>query len=78
MRQRASPARVCHPQPRTVDDAAHPHTRAQWHARYDAYLRDEVIPFSVSLNSNPFLITAGASFGAEGPSHPRASAEIAS
>ena len=46
------------------DDAAHPHIRAEWHARYDAYLRDEVIPFSLSLNSNPFLITAGASFGA--------------
>lgn len=46
------------------DDAAHPRHRAEWHARYDAYLRDEVLPFSLTTNPNPFLITAGASFGA--------------
>jgi esterase/lipase superfamily enzyme len=46
------------------DDAAHPRQRAEWHARYDAYLRDEVLPFTLTTNPNPFLITAGASFGA--------------
>ena len=46
------------------DDASHPHQRAEWHARYDAYLRDEVVPFTLAQNANPFLITAGASFGA--------------
>jgi len=38
--------------------------RAHRHAQYDAYLRDEVLPLSQYLNPNPFLITAGASFGA--------------
>ena len=46
------------------DDAAHPHQRAEWHERYDAYLRDEVLPFMHRQNPDPFLITAGASFGA--------------
>ncbi len=46
------------------NDGAHPHQRAEWHARYDAYLRDEVLPFTLASNPNPFLITAGASFGA--------------
>lgn len=46
------------------DDGAHPHQRAEWQERYDTYLRDEVLPFSRTLNDNPFLITAGASFGA--------------
>ena len=46
------------------DDTAHPHQRAEWHARYDAYLRDEVLPFTLASNPNPFLITMGASFGA--------------
>lgn len=45
------------------DEAAHPHQRAEWHARYDAWLRDELLPHTHELNSNPFVITAGASFG---------------
>lgn len=46
------------------DERVHPRERAEWHARYDAYLRDEVLPFSLQQNPEPFLITAGASFGA--------------
>ena len=42
----------------------HPGDRARYHARYDGYLREEVIPFTESRNGNPFLITTGASFGA--------------
>ena len=42
----------------------HPADRARHHGRYDAYLRDEVIPFTQSRNDNPFLMTTGASFGA--------------
>jgi esterase/lipase superfamily enzyme len=42
----------------------HPHDRAEVHARYDAYLRDEVLPLTRHRNPNPFCITAGASFGA--------------
>lgn len=42
----------------------HPADRAHYHARYDAYVRDEVLPFSQSRNADPFLITVGASFGA--------------
>ena len=41
----------------------HPADRAFYHSRYDAYLRDEVIPLTQG-NPNPFLITTGASFGA--------------
>jgi esterase/lipase superfamily enzyme len=37
--------------------------RAEWQARYDRYLKDEVLPFTQALNPDPFLITAGASFG---------------
>ncbi len=43
---------------------AHPGGRAYRHAQYDGYLYNEVLPFSVSKNSNPYLITIGASFGA--------------
>jgi esterase/lipase superfamily enzyme len=43
---------------------AHPSGRAYRHVQYDNYLYHEVLPFSVSKNSNPFLITVGASFGA--------------
>ena len=39
------------------------HRRAEWQARYDAYLRDEVLPLSASLNDDPMLMAAGASFG---------------
>ena len=42
----------------------HPHDRAAYHARYDAYLRDEVLPLTTHRNGNPFLIATGASFGA--------------
>ncbi len=43
---------------------AHPGARAYRHAQYDGYLYNEVLPFTLSKNSNPFLITMGASFGA--------------
>lgn len=42
---------------------AHPSGRAYRHVQYDRYLLNEVLPFSVSKNDNPFLITVGASFG---------------
>ncbi|MEP6618320.1 MAG: alpha/beta hydrolase-fold protein [bacterium] len=42
----------------------HPAERARYHARYDGYLRNEVIPFSENRNANPFLMATGASFGA--------------
>jgi esterase/lipase superfamily enzyme len=42
----------------------HPHDRAEAHARYDAYIRDEVLPLTQHRNSNPFAMTVGASFGA--------------
>jgi esterase/lipase superfamily enzyme len=45
------------------DDAAHPRARVEWHARYDLYLRDEVLPHTAANNPDPFVITAGASFG---------------
>jgi esterase/lipase superfamily enzyme len=41
----------------------HPADRTFYHARYDAYLRDEVVPLTQG-NPNPFLMTTGASFGA--------------
>lgn len=41
----------------------HPADRAFYHSRYDAYLRDEVVPLTQG-NPNPFLMTTGASFGA--------------
>ncbi len=41
-----------------------PGDRAWRHVQYDAYLRDEVVPLTSSANGNPFLMTAGASFGA--------------
>ncbi len=43
---------------------AHPSGRAYRHVQYDAYLLNEVLPFSRSKNGNPFLIAVGASFGA--------------
>jgi esterase/lipase superfamily enzyme len=42
----------------------HPGDRAWRHAQYDNYLLHEVLPLSNYLNSSPFLITTGASFGA--------------
>ncbi len=47
-----------------ADDHVHPGQRAWRHLQYDQYLRDEVVPFSRSLNNNPYLIAVGASFGA--------------
>lgn len=45
------------------NEAATPHERAECQNRYDEYLRDEVLPFSLDVNDNPLLVTAGASFG---------------
>jgi len=41
-----------------------PAERAWRHILYDRYLLNEVLPFSSQHNANPFLITAGTSFGA--------------
>lgn len=41
-----------------------PADRAHRQVEYDLYLQHEVVPWSKSRNANPFLITAGASFGA--------------
>ena len=41
-----------------------PGDRAWRQLQYDQYLTAEVLPLSRQLNANPFLITAGASFGA--------------
>lgn len=43
---------------------ASPHDKARRHDAYDRYLLHEVVPFIRSRNGNPFLITAGPSFGA--------------
>ena len=40
-----------------------PGERILRHVQYDRYLLDEVLPFTRSLNTNPFLIATGASFG---------------
>ncbi len=45
------------------NEGAHPRAMAEWHARFDRYLHDEVLPFTGQTNDNPFIITAGASFG---------------
>jgi esterase/lipase superfamily enzyme len=44
--------------------SAPPAVRARRHVQYDRYVADEVLPFMSARNSNPFLITTGASFGA--------------
>ncbi len=44
--------------------SAHPGARAWRQTQYDNYLYNEVLPLSQSKNSNPFMITMGASFGA--------------
>ncbi len=41
-----------------------PGDRAWRHVQYERYLLDEVLPFTTHRNPNPFLIVAGASFGA--------------
>jgi esterase/lipase superfamily enzyme len=44
--------------------AVPPAQRAWRHVQYDRYLADEVLPFSHERNGDPFVISAGASFGA--------------
>jgi esterase/lipase superfamily enzyme len=46
------------------DKRAHPGERAWRHLQYDAYIRDELVPFTRHVNHNPFCIATGASFGA--------------
>ncbi|MBV6520137.1 MAG: hypothetical protein MNPFHGCM_00242 [Gemmatimonadaceae bacterium] len=46
------------------DKKAHPGHRAWLHLRYDAYIRDELLPFMRHVNDNQFVIATGASFGA--------------
>jgi esterase/lipase superfamily enzyme len=41
-----------------------PAERACRHSQYDQYIRHEVVSFTAERNPNPFLIAAGASFGA--------------
>jgi esterase/lipase superfamily enzyme len=41
-----------------------PAERAWRHVQYDRYILNEVLPFTVNHNSNPFLISTGTSFGA--------------
>src|SRR5437588_5855533 len=41
-----------------------PAARALRQVQYDSYVLNEVLPFTTQHNSNPFLITTGASFGA--------------
>lgn len=43
---------------------AHPNQRGYRQTQYFWYIVNEVLPLSVSMNGNPFLISAGASFGA--------------
>jgi esterase/lipase superfamily enzyme len=43
---------------------AHPSGRVNRHNQYEQYLLHEVVPLMWQKNDNPFLITAGASFGA--------------
>jgi esterase/lipase superfamily enzyme len=40
-----------------------PGERAWRHAQFDEYVSLEVVPFTLQLNANPFLISTGASFG---------------
>lgn len=41
-----------------------PAERAWRQEQYDRYILNEVLPFTIQHNSNPFLITTGTSFGA--------------
>jgi esterase/lipase superfamily enzyme len=45
-------------------EGAHAGARAWRHLQYDHYLLSEVLPFTASRNSNPFVIATGASLGA--------------
>jgi esterase/lipase superfamily enzyme len=40
-----------------------PGERVRRHVQYDHYLLNEVLPFTRTLNANPYLIVTGASFG---------------
>lgn len=46
------------------DKQTHPGERAWRHLQYDAYVRDELLPFTKYVNGNDFVIATGASFGA--------------
>ena len=46
------------------DKKAHPGERAWRHLQYDAYIREELLPFTRHVNGNGFVIATGASFGA--------------
>src|SRR5215472_5544055 len=46
------------------NDQIHPRERVLLHNRWEAYIREELIPFIRSRNPNQHLITAGTSFGA--------------
>jgi len=46
------------------NDYSHPRERVMRHNQWEAYLKDELIPFIRAYNSNGFLITVGTSFGA--------------
>ena len=42
----------------------HPGERAWRHMQYERYILGEVLPLTRTVNSNPFLVATGASFGA--------------
>ena len=46
------------------DKGIHPGERAWRHLLYHRYLLEELLPFTEHVNANPFVIAAGASFGA--------------
>ena len=46
------------------NEAIPPHDRAVRQTEYDTYLLNEVVPFTLQRNKNPFLTVAGPSFGA--------------
>lgn len=46
------------------DKTVSPAQRGARHLQYDAYIRDELLPFTQHVNPNGFVIATGASFGA--------------
>lgn len=46
------------------NDQIHPRERVLRHNRWEMYLINELLPFVRSRNQNPYVITAGTSFGA--------------
>ena len=46
------------------DKKRHPGARAWRHLQYHSYVKDEVMPLMHHMNRTPFVIAAGASFGA--------------